>query len=120
MIALGTNLDQLDKVSGGLSTKIVFANARERILYQHFGQSMQSRFSTWHNRDFRLEKEIELTGKWSFRPACAFRYRLNAAQRFRAPGNDQTCVAKLSFAQKNGSGALHATNLAPYQRTGGS
>src|ERR1700692_834796 len=78
MIALGANLNQLDKVSGRLSAKIICPDAGERIFEDHFGQSVQRRFAARHDRDLRFEKKIELAGEWSFGAARPFGYRLNA------------------------------------------
>src|SRR5438132_567989 len=112
MIALCANLDQLDEICGGLGAKIIFPDANERILEHDFGQSVQRRFTTWHDRYLSFEKEIELAGEWSFGAARAFGDRLNATERFGAPGNDQAGVAKLAFPQKNRGRALHGANLA--------
>jgi len=38
MITLGANLDQLDKISGGLGAQIILADAGERIFEDDFGQ----------------------------------------------------------------------------------
>ena len=107
MIALSANFNQLDKISRGLSAKIMFADSRKRILDDDFSQRVQARSSTGDDRDLRLEKEIELTGERRFGPPRPFCHSLNAAQRFRAPGNDQAGVAKLSFTKKNRGRALH-------------
>src|SRR6266581_3567572 len=112
MIALGANLNQLDKVSSGLSAEIIFADAGERILEDDFGQGVQGRFAAGDDRDLRFEKKIELARERSFGATRAFGDRLNAAQRLGAPGDNQTGIAKLTFAQKDRGGALHATNLA--------
>jgi hypothetical protein len=79
MIALGANLDQLDKVSGGLSAQIIRPNAGERISNDDFGQRVQCRFATCYHRDLGFKEEIELAREWSFRAARTFRYRLDAA-----------------------------------------
>src|SRR5207249_2669270 len=98
MITLGTNLDQLDKISRGLRAQIILADAGERIFEDDFGQRVQCRFATCYHRDLGFKKEIELASEWSFGAARAFGHRLNASQRLRAPGDDQTGVAKLAFA----------------------
>src|SRR5438477_12832378 len=79
MIALGTNLDQLNKVSGGLSSEIIFSDAYERIFDDNFSQCVQRRFAARHNRDFRFEKKIELAGEWSLCAARALSDCLDAA-----------------------------------------
>src|ERR1700731_1832327 len=79
MIALGANLNQLDKVSGGLSAKIILTDAGERIFEDNFGQGVQRRSPTCYHRNLGFEKQIELAGEWSFRAARAFGHRLNAA-----------------------------------------
>src|SRR5882762_3756708 len=112
MIALRANLDQLDKICCGLSAKIIFPDPNEWIFEHDFGQSVQRRFTTWHDRYLSFEKEIELSGEWSLGAARAFGDRLNAPEQFGAPGNDQAGVAKLAFAQKNRGRALHGANLA--------
>ena len=79
MITLGANLDQLDKISGGLGAQIILADAGERIFEDDFGQRVQCRFATCYHRDLGFKKEIELASEWSFGAACAFGHRLNAA-----------------------------------------
>ena len=79
MITLCTNLNQLDKVSGGLSAEIISADAGERILEDDFGQRVQGRFAAGDDRDLRFEKKIELARERSFGATRAFGDRLNAA-----------------------------------------
>src|SRR5437763_1196664 len=73
---------------------------------------MQRRFATGCDRYLSFKKEIELAGEWRFGATGAFGHGLNAAQRLRAPGNNQAGIAKLAFAEKDRGRALHATNLA--------
>src|SRR5437867_6675850 len=98
MITLGANLDQLDKISRGLGAQIILTDARERVFEDNFGQRVQCRFAACYHRDFGFKEKIELASEWSFGAARAFGDRLNASQRLRAPGDDQTGVAKLAFA----------------------
>ena len=108
MIALGANLDQLHKICGTLRTQIIAANSDERIFQNDFGERVQIGFAASHDRDFSLKKQVELSGKRTFLAARAFRNRLNAAQRVRAPRYDQTRVAEFSFPKKNCLCAFHS------------
>ena len=112
MIALGADLDQLDKISGSLGPLVIFADSRKRIPDDNFSQSVQGRFSTRHNRDLRLEEKIKLAGERCFCTTRAFGHCLNAAQRLGAPGNDQAGVTEFAFAKKNRRRGLHGENLA--------
>jgi hypothetical protein len=116
MIAFRTNLNQLDKICRRLDPKVSLANSRERIRHHDLGESVQRRFSTRHERDFRFEKKVEFTGERSFGAACAFGYCLNAAQRLSAPRNDQAGITELAFAKKNRRSGLHGKNLARDRR----
>src|SRR4051812_17252563 len=78
MIALGANLDQLDKVSRSLSAKIIFPDTGERIFEDDFGESVERRFPAHDDRNFRFKKKIELARERSFRAARALGHRLNA------------------------------------------
>ena len=78
MIALGANLNQLDKLGGSLRTQIITANSGERIFQDDFRERVQIGFSTSHDRDFSLKKQIEFSGKRTFRTSRAFGNRLNA------------------------------------------
>src|SRR5436853_6104717 len=77
MIALGANLNQLDKVSGGLSAEIILADAGERILEDDFGQRVQGRSAAGDDRALRFEKEIELARERRLRATRAFGDRSN-------------------------------------------
>src|SRR5262249_42425655 len=112
MIPLGANLDQLNEISGGLGAKIVLSNAGKRIFEHNLDESMQCRSPARDDRDFGFEKEIEFSRKWSLGAARALGDRLDTAHRLGAPGNDQTAVAKLAFAQQDRGRAYHARNLA--------
>src|SRR5213595_1558073 len=72
VIALGTNLDQLHKISRRLRAKIVAANSRKRILEHHFCESVQIRPSAARDLNLCLEKQVQLTRKRSFRAPRAF------------------------------------------------
>lgn len=80
MIALGANLDQLDKIGRGLGAKIILPDTRERIAQRDFGKGMEIRLPTRHDGDVGFEKQIQLAGKRTFRAARAFGHGLNAAQ----------------------------------------
>ncbi len=112
MIALGANLDQLDKIGRGLGPKIIFTNSGEGISENDFSEGVQCRFSARHHRDFGLKKKIELARKRRFGATRAFGHCLDAAQRLGAPGNDQAGVAKFALAKKNRGRGLHGENLA--------
>jgi hypothetical protein len=79
MIALGANLNQLNKIRRGLRTQIIAANSGERIFQDDFRERMQIGFATSHDRNLSLKKQIELSGKRTFLTECAFGDRLNAA-----------------------------------------
>src|SRR5262249_19490108 len=49
MIALGANLDQLDKIRGSLRAQIITPNSGERIFQHDFRQRMQIGFAAPHN-----------------------------------------------------------------------
>src|SRR5215831_6173686 len=108
MIALGANLDQLHKIRGTLRMQIITANSGERIFQDNFRERVQIGFAASHDRDFSLKKQVEFSGKRTFLAARAFRNRLNAAQRLRAPRHDQTRVAEFSFPKKNCLRAFHS------------
>ena len=56
MIALGANLNQLNKIRGTLRTQIIAANSGERIFQDDFCERMQIGFTAPHDRDFSLKK----------------------------------------------------------------
>ena len=56
MIALGANLNQLNKIRGSLRTQIIAANSGERIFQDDFRERMQIGFATPHDRNFSLKK----------------------------------------------------------------
>ena len=112
MIALGADFDQLDEVSRGLSAQIIAANSDERIFDDDLGQRVQSRFSAWDERNLRFEKQIELTRERRLCAASAFGDGLDTTERFGAPGDNETGVAELSFANQDRARAVHGSNLA--------
>src|SRR5882672_47828 len=77
MIALGANLNQLNKIGGSLRTQIIAANSGERIFQDDFRERMEIGFATPHDRNFSLKKQIELSGKRTFRTSRAFGNGLN-------------------------------------------
>jgi len=79
MIALGANLNQLNKIRRSLRTQIIAANSGERIFQDDFRERMQIGFAASHDRNFSLKKQIQLSGKRAFLAACAFGDRLNTA-----------------------------------------
>ena len=79
VITLGTDFDQLDKIGGGLSAQIIFADANKRISNHNFRERVQRRFAARHDRYFSFKKKIELAGERSLGPARTFGHRLNAA-----------------------------------------
>ena len=56
MIALGANLNQLNKIGGSLRTQIIAANSGERIFQDDFRERMQIGFAAPHDRNFSLKK----------------------------------------------------------------
>jgi hypothetical protein len=78
MIALGANLNQLNKIGSSLRTQIIAANSGERIFQDDFRERMEIGFATPHDRNFSLKKQIEFSGKRTFRTSRAFGNRLNA------------------------------------------
>jgi hypothetical protein len=79
MIALGANLNQLNKIGSSLRTQIIAANSGERIFQDDFCERMQIGFAASHDRNFSLKKQIQLSGKRALLAACTFGDRLNAA-----------------------------------------
>ena len=112
MIALGANLNQFNKICGALHTEIIAANSGERIFQDDFRERVQIGFAAPRDRNFGFKKQIQFSGKRAFLAACAPGHRLNAAERFRAPGHDQTGVAEFSFAKENGLCVFHSPKLA--------
>ena len=88
MVALGANLNQLNKIRRSLRTQIIAANSGKRIFQDDFGERVQIRFTAPHNGNFSLKKQIQFAGKRTFRSPRAFDDRLNAAKRFRSPRHD--------------------------------
>jgi len=78
MIALGANLNQLNKIGGSLRAQIIAANPGERIFQDDFCESMQIGFAASHDRNFSLKKQVEFSGKRTFRTSRAFGNSLNA------------------------------------------
>jgi hypothetical protein len=112
MFAIGTNLDQFDKVGCGLHSRIILPNSGKRIGHHDFRKSVQVRSSRRNDRDFRFKKEIQLSRKWRFGAPGAFGDGLNAAPRFRAPGDNQAGVTEFPFSQQDAGGGFHIPNLA--------
>jgi len=112
MIALRAELNQLDEIGCGPRPQIALANAWERTAQGDFGQRVETRFSSWHDLNFRLKKQIQFPGKRAFGATRPLGHGLNATQGFCAPRNDQARVAKLSPSQKNRRRRLHRANLA--------
>ena len=112
MIALSANLDQLDKISRCLHAQIIRANTAEGLAQSDLCECMQIRFTARRNLNFRFEKQIQSAGKRTFGASRPFRDGLNAAERFRAPRNNEAGVAELSLAQQDCRCALHPSNLA--------
>ena len=56
MIALGANLNQLNKIRRSLRTQIIAANSGERIFQDDFRERMQIGFAASHDRNFSLKK----------------------------------------------------------------
>ena len=112
MIPLSANLDQLDEIRRRLHAKIILTDSGKWIFDDYLCQRVQSRLATGRDGDLCFEEKIESPGKWSLGTASAFGDGLDAAERLRAPGDNQAGVAKVSLPQKNGSGALHILWLA--------
>src|SRR5947208_9365967 len=112
MIPLGANLDQLHKISRCLHAQIIRSNTAESLAQSNLGQCVQIRFTARRDLNFRFEKQIQSAGKRTFGASRPFRDGLNAAERFRAPRNNEAGIAELPFAQKNGGAAFHISLLA--------
>src|SRR5439155_11596933 len=63
MIALGANLNQLNKIGGSLRPQITTANSGERIFQNDFRERMEIGLATPHDRNFSLKKQIKFSGK---------------------------------------------------------
>ena len=59
-------------------TQIIAANSGERIFQDDFCESMQIGFAASHDRNFSLKKQVEFSGKRTFRTSRAFGNSLNA------------------------------------------
>jgi hypothetical protein len=79
MIALGANLNQLNKVRGSLSAHIIAANSSEGVFQDDFCERVKIGFSASHNRNFSLKKQIKFSRKRTLLAACPFGDCLNAA-----------------------------------------
>src|SRR5438093_5254179 len=73
---------------------------------------MQIRLPAPHDRDFSFKKQIQFSGKRTFRAARAFGHRLDTTERLRAPRHNQAGVAEFSFTKKDGSCGFHSSFLA--------
>src|SRR5438045_9384597 len=62
VIRLGANLDQLDKIRGGLCSPEIFSNSAERIFQHDPSQGTEDRFPAAHDLIIRSEKEIDAAG----------------------------------------------------------
>ncbi len=80
MIALGANLDQLDKIRGSLSAQIIAPNSGKRIFQDDFRKRVQIGFAAPHKGNFSLKKQIQFPGKRTFRSPRTFGDRLNTAK----------------------------------------
>src|SRR5947208_16941846 len=109
MIALGANLNQFNKIGGSLRPQIIAPNSGERIFQDDFCERVEIGFAASHDRNFSLKKEVEFSCKRTLLATRAFGDRLNAAQRFRAPRNDQTRVAEFAFPKENCLCAFHSS-----------
>src|SRR2546430_4121981 len=112
MIPLGANLNQLHKISRCLHAQIIRSNTAESLAQSNLGECVQIRFTARRDLNFRLEKQIQSAGKRTFSASRPFRDGLNAAERFRAPRNNEAGIAELPFAQQDCRCALHPSNLA--------
>ena len=56
MIALGANLNQLDKIGCGLGAEIILPDTRKRIAQRDFGKGMEIRLPARRNGDIGFEK----------------------------------------------------------------
>ena len=112
MIPLRANLDQFHKISRGLHAQIIRSNTAESFAQSDFRECVQIRFTARRDLNFRFEKQIQSAGKRTFGASRPFRDGLNAAERFRAPRNNEAGIAELPFAQQDCRCALHPSNLA--------
>lgn len=107
MLPFGANLDQLDKVGGGLRPQMMSANSSECICDRYFAQRVQGGFATERDRNLGFEKQVEPAAKRTLRPARTAGDSLDHAQRIGAPGDDRTGVTQPSFAQDDSTRRLH-------------
>src|SRR6266404_7720186 len=108
MISLGTNLNQFNKVSCSLRAQIISANSGKRIFQHNLGERVQICFAASHEGNFSLKKQIQFSGERTFETTRAFSDSLDATKRVRAPRDDQTRIAELSFPNENCLGAFHS------------
>jgi len=99
MIPLGANLDQLHKISRCLQAQIIRSNTAESLAQSDLRECVQIGFTARRDLNFCFEKQIQSAGKRTFGASRPFRDGLNAAERFRAPRNNEAGVAEPSFAQ---------------------
>ena len=78
MVGLGADFDQFDEIGRGLSSAKIFADATKWVLERNFRQRVQVRLLAAGDLDFRLEEQIKLSSKGTFRAPGAARDRLDA------------------------------------------
>jgi len=108
MIALGANLNELNKIRCGLRAQIITANPGERILEHRFGERVQIRPSAAGDLNFCFEEQVQLSGKRAFCASRTLGDRLNATERFSAPRDNQTRVAEFALPQEDGGSRFHS------------
>jgi hypothetical protein len=79
VIGLGAKLDQLDEIRSRPGPAKTLPNSGKRILQHDFRERMEIRFPAPGDLNFRLEKQVELSGECALRPARAFGRGLDAA-----------------------------------------
>ena len=115
MIALGANLNELNKVRCGLRAQIITTNPREGIFEHHFRERVQIRPFAARDLNFRFEEQVQLPGKCAFRASRTFGDRLNATERFGAPRDDQTRVAEFALPKENCLCAFHSAKSSTHR-----
>lgn len=79
MIALRAQLNEFNEIGCALHAQIILADPYERPSQRHFTQRMQTRFTRRRDLNLSLEKQVELSGKWTFGATRSLRYGLNTA-----------------------------------------
>jgi len=107
MIALGANLNELNKIRRGLRAQIITANPGEWIFKHRFRERVQVRSSAARDLNFCFEEQVQLSGKRALGASSTLGDRLNATERFSAPRDNQTRVTEFALPQEDGGRGFH-------------